>query len=136
MAGDLILVVDDERDTRKLVRIALERSGHRVHEAATGEEALALVAEEQYELVILDVMMPRLSGFDVCRQLKSDDRTKDVPVIFLSAKGQTTDIDEGLDVGGIIYIVKPFSIKDLTAQVNEVLTKTHESPPSTGSPAL
>ena len=116
-----ILVVDDERDTRKLVRITLERDGYTVCEAANGEEALALAGAESFDLVILDVMMPRLSGYDVCRQLKERPDTSQIPVIFLSARGQSGEIREGIEAGGVAYIVKPFSIRELTLQVSRVL---------------
>jgi DNA-binding response OmpR family regulator len=122
-----VVVVDDESDTRRLVRIALERNGMLVDEATTGEELLGRVLEERYDVIILDVMMPKLSGYDVCRRLKSDERTRNVPVIFLSAKGQLSEVDEGLEVGGIVYIVKPFSIKHLVAQVQAVLAETQKT---------
>lgn len=116
-----ILVVDDERDTRKLVRITLERDGYIVCEAANGEEALALAGAEPFDLVILDVMMPRLSGYDVCRQLKERPNTCQIPIIFLSARGQSSEVREGIKAGAVAYIVKPFSIRELTIQVSRAL---------------
>jgi two-component system alkaline phosphatase synthesis response regulator PhoP len=91
--------------------------------AANGMEAMALVPGEQPDLIILDVRMPRMTGYDVCRQLKEDPMTGEIPVVFLSAKGQESEIEQGLASGADEYILKPFAPDELAAQVRRVLVR-------------
>jgi CheY-like chemotaxis protein len=119
--GARVLIADDERDTRRLVRIALERSGYAVCEAANGAEVLALTAREMFDIILLDVMMPQMSGYQVCKRLKENPATRNIPIVFLSAKAQLSDVDQGLDCGAAAYIPKPFSTRDLAQQVAGVL---------------
>jgi len=107
-----VLVVDDEQDTRKLVRLTLERRGWTVKEAAGGEEALQLLGQEHFDLVLLDIMMPRVSGYDVLQRMRSDER-HNTKVVFLTAKGRSGEVDYGLELGADGYIVKPFSTREL-----------------------
>jgi DNA-binding response OmpR family regulator len=107
-----VLVVDDEQDTRKLVRLTLERRGWTVKEAAGGEEALQLLGQEHFDLVLLDIMMPRVSGYDVLQRMRSDER-HNTKVVFLTAKGRSDEVDYGLELGADGYIVKPFSTREL-----------------------
>ena len=121
-----ILVADDEADVRVLIRFIFEQRGNSVIEASSGAEALALARSELPDMVLLDVMMPEMSGYEVCHQLRAEEATKDIPVIFLSAKGQSYEVAEGLAQGADAYIVKPFSAKQLAGQVEEVLQRSRE----------
>jgi DNA-binding response OmpR family regulator len=118
-----ILIADDEKAVRELVRFAFERRGFDVVEAADGMETLNIARQELPDLVLLDAMMPGLSGYDVCRQLKELEATKETPIVFLSAKGQAYEVAEGLEAGAVAYVIKPFSPKELVTQVEEVLRR-------------
>ena len=118
-----ILIADDEKDVRNLVRFAFERRGFEVVEAADGSEALTIANQESPDLIILDAMMPGISGYEASRRLKKAEATKEIPIVFLSAKGQTYEVIEGLEAGAVAYIVKPFAPKELVAQVQEILQK-------------
>ena len=117
----LVLVADDDDDIRALVSYRLERSGYRVVSAADGEEALAIAATEPLELAILDVMMPKANGFEVTRRLRTDERTRRLPVILLTARTQEVDVTEGFEAGADDYLKKPFSPQELAARVRAIL---------------
>ena len=108
-----ILIIDDERDMVKLLRYRLECCGYKVLAAYDGESGLKIIDEGKFDLVILDIMLPRLSGFDICKQLKSDSRTKGIIIIILSAKGMKGDIEKGLKSGADYYLTKPFEPDEL-----------------------
>jgi DNA-binding response OmpR family regulator len=116
-----ILVAEDERDIRELIAFTLRFAGFDVTLAANGAEAVELASEIDPDLVLMDVRMPRMTGYQACTALKNQEETKDLPVIFLSAKGQESEIQEGLEVGAVDYILKPFAPDDLTEQVNRIL---------------
>ncbi len=116
-----IVIAEDERDIRDLITFTLQFAGHEVIATANGAEAVEAVQREMPDLVLMDVRMPRMTGYDACRQLKADERTKDIPVVFLSAKGQESEVQEGLAAGALDYILKPFSPDQLTARVQEIL---------------
>lgn len=116
-----ILIADDEKDVRNLVRFTFERRGFEVVEAADGIQALTVAHRESPDLIILDAMMPGMSGYEASRELKKAEATKGIPIVFLSAKGQTYEVAEGLEAGAVAYIVKPFAPKELVAQVQEIL---------------
>ena len=116
-----VLVAEDDEDIRALVVYRLERSGYRVVQAQDGEEALRLAAEHQPDLAILDVMMPKLDGYEVTRRLRSDDATSRLPVILLTARTQEADVSEGFAAGADDYIRKPFSPDELRARVQAIL---------------
>jgi len=116
-----ILIADDEKDVRDLVRFTFERRGFEVVEAADGIEAVTLARHELPDLILLDAMMPGISGYEASRRLKKTEATKGIPIVFLSAKGQTYEVAEGLEAGAVAYIVKPFAPKELVAQVQEIL---------------
>ena len=116
-----VLVVDDDKDILELVAFRLERAGYDVLTAENGEQALALARESQPALVVLDVMMPSMTGYDVVEALRADDRTRDVPVIMLTARVQDADVSRGFDAGADDYIRKPFSPQELRARVEAVL---------------
>ena len=121
-----ILVVDDEPNIREVVGLYLRRDGHTVISAADGEEALYLFRHSNPELVVLDLMLPKLNGFEVCRRMQSERR---VPVIMLTAKGDEEERIVGLGVGADDYVVKPFSPRELAARVTAVLRRVEESAP-------
>jgi two-component system, OmpR family, response regulator len=117
-----VLVVDDEPNIRDLVAVALRFHGFAPVTAATGEEAMRDVRTERPDLIVLDVMLPDLDGFEVCRRLRADGH--DVPVIFLTARDTPSDTVTGLTLGGDDYVTKPFSIDALVARVRAVLRRT------------
>jgi DNA-binding response OmpR family regulator len=123
-----IVVADDEADIRRLIVFTLKRRGHQVFEASSGDEALALIKEVLPDLVVLDVMMPGLSGPEVTRRLRSNRDTVDIPVLLVSAMGQASEIASGLSSGASAYLVKPFKPQELAAQVSTLLqgTATHD----------
>jgi DNA-binding response OmpR family regulator len=118
-----ILIAEDERDIRELVTFTLRYAGHEVHQATNGEEALNLAKELIPELILMDVRMPKMTGYEACRHMKADEKLKNVPVVFLSAKGQETEIQTGLEVGASDYILKPFAPDQLIKRVSEILAK-------------
>ena len=123
MAKERILVVDDEEDILELVRFHLTREGYQLALASSGEEALKKAGRETFDLVVLDLMLPGLDGLEVAKALKSDAKTKSLPIIMLTAKGEDADIVTGLEIGADDYITKPFSPRVLTARVKAVLRR-------------
>ncbi len=119
----LVLVVEDEPAQAELLRFNLEREGLRVIMAGDGEEGLLLAREHHPDLVLLDWMLPHLSGIEVCRRLRLRDDTKAVPVIMLTARGEETDQVRGLDTGADDYVIKPYSVKELMARVRARLRR-------------
>jgi len=116
-----ILVVEDELKIRSVITMYLKKEGFTVLETGDGKEALALTEKEKPALIILDIMLPGLSGLDVCKQIKTNEETKNIYVIILSAKGQEWEKVEGYQVGADLYETKPFSPKQLTQKVKEIL---------------
>lgn len=125
-----VLVVDDELNIRELVCVALRFHGFTVASAATGGEALRQAAAQQPDLVILDVMLPDLDGFDVCRKLRA--QGNEVPVIFLTARDTSSDTVTGLAIGGDDYVTKPFSVEALVARVRAVLRRVRAASAAPG----
>ncbi|SNS65744.1 response regulator transcription factor [Actinomadura mexicana] len=125
-----VLVVDDEANIRDLVEVALRFHGFATATARTGKEALGAVREARPDLVLLDVMLPDLDGFEVCRRLRADG--DQVPVIFLTARDTPSDTVTGLTLGGDDYVTKPFSIEALIARVRAVLRRAAPPEPSAG----
>ncbi len=118
-----ILIAEDEPDIRELVTFTLRFSGYEVVAAANGEEAVQLAARELPDLILMDVRMPRLTGYDACRLIKADPDLRDIPVVFLSAKGQESEIQAGLNAGAEEYLLKPFAPHQLTDRVRAILSK-------------
>lgn len=116
-----ILIVDDEPHIVELVRVCLEDPGFEILEARDGETGLAMARQILPDVVLLDVMMPRMDGYAVCRALKEDPRTSAIPVVMLTAKGLEADRQRGLEAGADAYLSKPFSPTKLNAQVREHL---------------
>lgn len=118
-----ILIAEDERDIRDLVAFTLRFAGHEVFAAANGEEAVELAPKVSPDLILMDVRMPRMTGYEACKVMKANPDLRDIPVVFLSAKGQESEIQQGLDVGAEAYLLKPFAPDQLTARVKEILAK-------------
>ncbi len=118
-----ILIAEDERDIRDLVAFTLRFAGHEVFAASNGEEAVELAPKVNPDLILMDVRMPRMTGYEACKILKSDPDLKDIPVVFLSAKGQENEIQQGLDSGAEDYLLKPFAPDQLTSRVKMILAK-------------
>ncbi len=118
-----IMVVDDEEDIVELVRYNLEREGYRTLCAATGEEAIKIVESEKIDLMVLDLMLPGISGLEVARKIKQSPGLMAVPIVMLTAKGEEADIVTGLELGADDYITKPFSPKILLARIRAVIRK-------------
>jgi two-component system phosphate regulon response regulator PhoB len=119
-----VLLVEDEPAQREVLAYNLEAEGYAVRRAENGEEAMLLVAEAKPDLMILDWMMPLMSGIEVCRQIKTRDDTRDIPVIMLSARSEEVDAVRGLETGADDYVIKPYSVKELMARVRTQLRRT------------
>ena len=128
-----ILVVDDEPNIREVVGLYLKRDGHEVVSAADGEEALEVFERSRPDLVVLDLMLPRLGGLEVCRRMQSERR---VPLIMLTARGEEEERIVGLGLGADDYVVKPFSPRELAARVAAVLRRAEAAPEGTGEKVL
>ncbi len=123
MSESLILVAEDERDIRDLIVFTLQIADYKVVEVPNGEEAVKKALEIKPDLILMDVRMPKMTGFEACKALKQQEKTKDIPVIFLSAKGQEAEISTGLDLGAEEYFLKPFAPDELISRVNKILAK-------------
>jgi DNA-binding response OmpR family regulator len=118
-----ILIAEDERDIRDLVAFTLRFAGHEVVAVGNGEEAVEAARQEMPDLILMDVRMPRMTGYEACEKMKADSQLQKIPVVFLSAKGQESEIRTGLDAGADEYLLKPFAPSDLTVRVSELLEK-------------
>ena len=127
MSKPTVLVVEDESALITLLHYNLEREGYRVVEATDGEEALLLATEEKPDLVLLDWMLPQLSGIEVCRRLRSRPETRNVPILMLTARGEEADRVRGLNTGADDYITKPFSMTELLARLRAVMRRIRPS---------
>jgi DNA-binding response OmpR family regulator len=116
-----ILIADDEPNIVISLEYLMKRAGYEVHIARDGQDAIDAIRRERPRLVLLDVMMPKKSGYDVCQELRADETLRDTLVLMLTAKGRDTDVDKGLGVGADAYMTKPFSTKELLAKVAEML---------------
>lgn len=120
-----LLIADDELGIRRLVRMTLESDQYEIIEAADAQEALGMARAHRPELVLLDVMMPKGTGFDVCRALKQDPETKDITVVMLTARSQKSDVAEGEVAGADDYFTKPFSPVNLVRKIDQILEDDH-----------
>ena len=118
-----ILIAEDERDIRDLITFTLRFAGHEVIPTSNGEEAYQVAQKELPDLILLDVRMPRMTGYETCLHLKENEATRDIPVVFLSAKGQESEVKTGIEAGADEYILKPFSPDQLTARITAILEK-------------
>jgi two-component system alkaline phosphatase synthesis response regulator PhoP len=121
---ETVLVVDDELNVRKAIGVALQREGYHVLEAGEGQEAVQTILRDMPELILLDIMLPGMNGYDVALRLRDDPRTKQIPIIMVSAKTQVADRLHGLAVGADDYITKPFDLRELVARVNTMMRRT------------
>ena len=113
-----ILVVDDNSENLKVVSTFLKEKGYQIALALDGPSALKVLAGTRIDLILLDIMMPGMDGFEVCVKIKEDKEIRDIPIIFLTAKSETDDIVKGLQLGGVDYITKPFRKEELYARIN------------------
>jgi CheY-like chemotaxis protein len=118
-----ILVAEDERDIRDLIVFTLTFGGYEVLQAKDGEEAVRVAQNEAVDLILMDVRMPRMTGYEACIELKNDESTEHIPIVFLSAKGQEDEVKQGLEVGAEEYILKPFAPDQLNKHVSRVLAR-------------
>ena len=117
----LVLIADDDADILSLVKAVLERSGHEVVAASDGAEALASVRARKPDLAVLDIAMPEVDGLEVLRRLRADPTTSELPVVLLSARAQEADVERGFAIGASAYLKKPFSPRELSEHVAELL---------------
>jgi DNA-binding response OmpR family regulator len=116
-----IVIAEDEPDIRELITFALRFAGHEVLAGANGEEGFMLTKREKPDLVMMDVRMPKMTGYEACRKIKADPELKHIPVIFLSAKGQESEIQTGLESGAEEYLLKPFAPDQLAERIRAIL---------------
>lgn len=118
-----ILIAEDERDIRDLITFTLRFAGHEVVTASNGEEAYQLALKEIPELIMMDVRMPKMTGYEACKLIKAEPTLQHIPVVFLSAKGQENEVKTGLLAGATEYLLKPFAPDQLTKKVAEILER-------------
>ena len=123
MSDPTILVAEDERDIRELIVITLQLGGFNVIDVPNGAEAVKKAEEIYPDLILMDVRMPKMTGYEACKALKANDKTRDIPVVFLSAKGQEAEVSTGLELGAEEYFLKPFAPDELSERVNQILAK-------------
>ncbi len=116
-----ILIAEDEKDIRDLITFTLQFAGHEVTATANGEEACEKAQQIHPDLILLDIRMPRMNGYEACQKIKTSQGTEQIPIVFLSAKGQESEIQTGLAVGAAEYIVKPFAPDQLTERIHAIL---------------
>jgi len=130
MAGEhntiRILIAEDERDIRDLINFTLGFAGYQVVATSNGEEAYQAALREIPDLILLDVRMPRMTGYEACKLLKEEESTRNIPIIFLSAKGQESEVKTGLEAGAEEYILKPFSPDQLVERIKAVLKSNNK----------
>ncbi len=125
MAGEKILVVDDHPDIIELLQEGFRRKGFEVVGAGNGQEALAKVYQEHPDLILLDIMMPLFDGYEICQTLKAQEETKNIPVVFITAKDKQPDIEQGFNLKADGYVVKPFDPFELADFVSDILHRVH-----------
>lgn len=116
-----ILIVEDEKELVELITFRLEGEGFHVLTAFDGVEALATVEKERPDLILLDILMPKMNGYEVCRRLKADERYRDIPIIYLTAKAQEEEMKAAIEMGADAYIAKPFEPADLIGTINKLI---------------
>jgi CheY-like chemotaxis protein len=128
MDSPLILIAEDERDIRELIVITLKTNGlSNIIEATNGKDAVTVAKTRKPVLILMDVRMPQMTGYEACEILKKDPNTSHIPIVFLSAKGQDTEIKKGIELGAEEYILKPFSPDELYQRVINILSRPGES---------
>jgi CheY-like chemotaxis protein len=124
VAGKKVLVVDDEKFVRELIKIKLGRCGLTVIEATNGLEAIETARNQKPDIILMDVMMPKMNGFEACEKLKSNPDTARIPIVMLTARGEQANLEKGLALGATDYMSKPFSPQKLAELVIEILTRS------------
>ncbi|HSM57152.1 MAG TPA: response regulator [Candidatus Sulfomarinibacteraceae bacterium] len=119
-----ILIAEDDQDIRELVTLTLQFNGHEVVSAVDGVQAVEKAEGETFDLILMDVRMPRMTGYEACRRLREMESTREIPIIFLSAKGQEAEIQAGLQAGATQYILKPFAPDVLASRIDSVLAES------------
>lgn len=134
MARESVLIVEDEKEIQELLRYNLSKEGYRVTAVGTGEEALRAVRSSLPDLILLDLMLPGLDGLEVCRRLKGDPTTRQIPLMMITAKDEEADVVTGLEMGADDYLPKPFSPRVLIARLRAVLRRASLESPDENSP--
>ena len=119
--GKQVLIADDEPNIVAALEFLLQRNGYEVHIAHNGDEALTLIEQHKPDLVLLDVMMPLRSGYDVCERVREREDLRHIKIVMLSAKGRDVEVNMGMSLGADLYITKPFSTRELVAKINDLL---------------
>ena len=123
-----VLLVEDEEDIRKVAQISLQfRGGWEVSLAANGEECLVQALSDLPDLILLDCMMPKMDGYEACRRLKQDPVLRHIPVIFLTAKAQESEVRKGLSLGAVGYLIKPFNPMSLVAEIQQIMANQEKA---------
>lgn len=125
-----LLVIEDDGDIRDLVRFNLEKEGFEVDTAADGELGLEMARRRIYDALLLDLMLPGLDGYEICRRLRDDSRTSELPILMVTSRGEESDVVQGLGLGADDYICKPFSVRELIARVKSTLRRARAVPAS------
>lgn len=126
MSSERILVVEDDEDIQTLISHNLSREGYRVTISGNGTDGINKIRQDTFDCIILDLMLPGMDGLEICRRLKKDPKTQQIPIIMVTAKGEESDIIVGLELGADDYVVKPFSPKVLVARVRSILRRTNQ----------
>lgn len=119
--GKQVLIADDEPNIVTALEFLLQRNGYEVHVARNGDEALRLIEQHKPDLILLDVMMPQRSGYDVCQRVREREDWRHIKIVMLSAKGRDVEMNKGMSLGADLYITKPFSTRELVAKINGLL---------------
>jgi two-component system phosphate regulon response regulator PhoB len=127
MGSELILAIDDEEDILELIEFNLSREGFKVVTAESGERGFALLEKDLPDLILLDLMLPGMDGFDITKKIRATKAYKNIPIIMLTAKGEEADVVTGLELGADDYVIKPFSPRVLTARIKSVLRRKNEN---------
>lgn len=129
MAKEKILIVEDEKNIAKLIRYNLERSDYDCTSTRSGEDAMSILQKQSFDLILLDIMLPGIDGFEVCRKIKQNMSTKETPIVMLTARGEEVDRIVGLELGADDYIVKPFSPRELILRIKTILKRGKSEAP-------
>lgn len=125
MSNKKILIVDDEEHIRELIKFNLKKEGYDIEVAVNGSEAIKIIKEIKFDLILLDLMLPEIDGLEVCKEIRRNENTADIPVMMITAKGEEFDKVLGLELGADDYITKPFSIRELIARVKALLRRSN-----------
>ncbi|ABG85748.1 response regulator transcription factor [Clostridium perfringens] len=125
MTNKKVLIVDDEEHIRELIKFNLKKEGYDIEVAVNGTEALNIIREIKFDLILLDLMLPEIDGLEVCKEIRRNEETSDIPVMMITAKGEEFDKVLGLELGADDYITKPFSIRELMARVKALLRRSN-----------